>query len=71
MNDKERREKAIDRVAAKKTTPAHEWQRTIPGFLQLEALIEEKLIEKEEEDKENDRRDEKRGLYPDKEDPAN
>ena len=52
MNDKEKREKAIDRVAAKKTTPAHEWQRTIPGFLQLEALLEEKIIEQEEEENE-------------------
>ena len=51
MNDKERREKAIDRVAAKKVTPSLEWsRRTVPDYLQLEVMIEEGLLKQEEED---------------------
>ena len=54
MDDKEKREKAIDRVAGKKTTPAREWQRTVPGFLQLEVMLEEMAIDQEEKEKDND-----------------
>ena len=52
MNDKEKREKAIDRVSEKEITPGLERWRRIPGYLSLEVMLEEMEIEQEEKENE-------------------
>ena len=52
MDDKEKREKASDRMAAKEITPGLERWRRIPGYVQLEAMLEEMEIEQEEKENE-------------------